>query len=153
MLFYVAITRAKQHLCLTYSNTRYRFGQLQQNDPSRFIDEIPDTHLDRSYAGNNSKNRPSEGWAGGSAYDRMHRKPSAPSASFSISSVRPATKEHVPTDNFIASDMKELREGHRVEHMKFGFGNVVKMEGASHNPIATIDFDQNGRKKIMLNYE
>jgi len=151
-LFYVAITRAKQHLCLTYSNTRYRFGQLQQNDPSRFIDEIPDTHLDRSYAGNNSKNRPSEGWAGGSAYDRMHRKPSAPSASFSISSVRPATKEHVPTDNFIASDMKELREGHRVEHMKFGFGNVVRMEGASHNPIATIDFDQNGRKKIMLNY-
>jgi len=151
-LFYVAITRAKQHLCLTYSNTRYRFGQLQQNDPSRFIDEIPDTHLDRSYAGNNSKNRPSEGWAGGSAFDRMHRKPSVPSASFSISSVRPANKEHIPTDNFIASDMKELREGHRVEHMKFGFGNVVKMEGAAHNPIATIEFDQNGRKKIMLNY-
>jgi DNA helicase-2/ATP-dependent DNA helicase PcrA len=40
----------------------------------------------------------------------------------------------------------------KVEHQKFGFGEVVKMEGAAHNPIATIKFDQNGEKKIMLNY-
>src|SRR6478609_7257758 len=39
-LFYVAITRAKQHLWLTYAKSRYRFGQLVQNEPSRFIDEI-----------------------------------------------------------------------------------------------------------------
>ncbi len=41
-LFYVAITRAKKKLWLTYANARYRFGQLQQNDPSRFIDEMPE---------------------------------------------------------------------------------------------------------------
>jgi DNA helicase-2/ATP-dependent DNA helicase PcrA len=40
-LFYVVITRAKQRLWVTYANTRYRFGQLVQNDPSRFIEEIP----------------------------------------------------------------------------------------------------------------
>ncbi|MEP7142045.1 MAG: UvrD-helicase domain-containing protein, partial [Ferruginibacter sp.] len=39
-LFYVAITRAKAKLWLTYANARYRFGQLQQNEPSRFIDEM-----------------------------------------------------------------------------------------------------------------
>jgi DNA helicase-2/ATP-dependent DNA helicase PcrA len=39
-----------------------------------------------------------------------------------------------------------------VEHQKFGFGEVVKMEGASHNPIATIRFERNGEKKIMLQY-
>jgi DNA helicase-2/ATP-dependent DNA helicase PcrA len=36
--------------------------------------------------------------------------------------------------------------------MKFGFGEVMKMEGAAHNPIATVNFDLNGEKKIMLNY-
>ena len=40
----------------------------------------------------------------------------------------------------------------RVEHQKFGFGNVIKLEGSAHNPVATIQFEKNGEKKIMLNY-
>ncbi|RYG39985.1 MAG: ATP-dependent DNA helicase, partial [Chitinophagaceae bacterium] len=52
-LFYVAITRAEKHLYLTYANARYRFGQLQQNEPSRFLEEIPVDHIDKSYAGGN----------------------------------------------------------------------------------------------------
>jgi DNA helicase-2/ATP-dependent DNA helicase PcrA len=36
--------------------------------------------------------------------------------------------------------------------MKFGFGTVKKVEGSAHNPIATILFETNGEKKIMLNY-
>jgi DNA helicase-2/ATP-dependent DNA helicase PcrA len=39
-----------------------------------------------------------------------------------------------------------------VEHQKFGFGEVIKLEGSAHNPIATVKFDLNGEKKIMLNY-
>jgi DNA helicase-2/ATP-dependent DNA helicase PcrA len=39
-----------------------------------------------------------------------------------------------------------------VEHQKFGFGEVTKVEGSAHNPVATIMFDKNGEKKIMLNY-
>jgi DNA helicase-2/ATP-dependent DNA helicase PcrA len=61
-------------------------------------------------------------------------------------------KEHVPTENFVASDTSGLQAGQKVEHQKFGFGQVVKLEGASHNPIATILFELNGEKKIMLNY-
>src|SRR5271154_5885797 len=56
-LFYVAITRAKKKLWLTYANARYRFGQLQQNDPSRFLDELPEEYLDRSFAGGGIKNQ------------------------------------------------------------------------------------------------
>src|SRR5580693_7648850 len=72
-LFYVVITRAKQKLWITYANTRYRFGSLVQNEPSRFIDEIPSELLDRSFAGGGLRNQ-SQGFAGssGSAYDRMH---------------------------------------------------------------------------------
>jgi DNA helicase-2/ATP-dependent DNA helicase PcrA len=65
---------------------------------------------------------------------------------------RPQTKEHVPTANFVASETADLQEGLRIEHQKFGFGKIAKLEGASHNPIATILFDINGEKKIMLNY-
>ena len=45
-----------------------------------------------------------------------------------------------------------LPVGQKVEHQKFGFGEVMKMEGAAHNPISTINFENNGEKKIMLNY-
>ena len=55
-LFYVAVTRAKQRLWLTYANARYRFGQLVQNEPSRFLDEMPEAFLDKSYAGGGAKN-------------------------------------------------------------------------------------------------
>jgi DNA helicase-2/ATP-dependent DNA helicase PcrA len=59
---------------------------------------------------------------------------------------------HQPSADFKPSDTSDLREGQKVEHQKFGFGIVLKMEGAAHNPIATIKFDLNGDKKIMLNY-
>src|SRR3984893_17622543 len=46
-LFYVGITRAKLRLWISYANTRYRFGSVVQNEPSRFIDELPERYLDR----------------------------------------------------------------------------------------------------------
>ncbi|MFN5180773.1 MAG: DUF3553 domain-containing protein, partial [Bacteroidota bacterium] len=60
--------------------------------------------------------------------------------------------EHVPSPGFEPSDMTELEAGQRVEHMKFGYGEVIKVEGSAHNPIATVRFENNGEKKIMLNY-
>jgi DNA helicase-2/ATP-dependent DNA helicase PcrA len=159
-LFYVAITRAKKKLWLTYANARYRFGQLQQNEPSRFLEEMPEEYLDKSFAGggmrNQSKQSGNSTW--GSAFERMNRGGSAPASLEEKSKpaymipVKPATKEHTPSADFIASDTSGLQAGQKVEHQKFGFGEVVKLEGAAHNPIATIQFDINGEKKIMLNY-
>jgi DNA helicase-2/ATP-dependent DNA helicase PcrA len=60
--------------------------------------------------------------------------------------------EHVPSPEFAPSDTSKLQEGHKVEHQKFGFGQVLKLEGSAHNPIATVKFELNGEKKIMLNY-
>ena len=159
-LFYVAVTRAKTKLFLSYANNRYRFGQLQQNEPSRFLDEIEEEHLDRSFSGGAAKKNGNSDWAQSSAFDRMRRgfgstesKPAAPNKSV-VSSIaaRPQTKVHTPSTEFVASDTTSLKEGDKVEHQKFGFGKVQKMEGAAHNPIATIVFEQNGEKKIMLNY-
>ena len=54
-LFYVVVTRAKSKLWISYANTRYRFGSLIQNDPSRFLDEIPEPFLDKTFTGSASK--------------------------------------------------------------------------------------------------
>jgi DNA helicase II / ATP-dependent DNA helicase PcrA len=176
-LFYVVITRAKQKLWITYANTRYRFGQLVQNEPSRFIEEVPDAFMDRSFAGGGAKNQiGGTQWSKGSAFDRMKAKNvddgesgsarqqsgtyynSGPAAAKSAPAYLPPkgvpakVKEHVPSADFEASDTSNLQAGQKVEHQKFGFGEVLKMEGAAHNPIATVKFEHNGEKKIMLNY-
>lgn len=173
-LFYVVVTRAKQRLWITYANTRYRFGQLVQNDPSRFIEEIPEDYLDRSFAGGGSTGKPGNNWGGGSAFNRMkgwgsdgkqdnvreaekrygaapEKKQTTPSY-LAPKGAPPKVVEHKPSEDFVASDTSNLQAGQKVEHQKFGFGEVMKMEGAAHNPIATVKFEHNGEKKIMLNY-
>jgi DNA helicase-2/ATP-dependent DNA helicase PcrA len=157
-LFYVAVTRAKGRLYLTYANTRYKFGQLQQADPSRFVDEIPMEYIDKTFAGGGVKNQGSSSMMG-SAFERMQRgfgNSEKPEKSFVSTLVNSNGKSkevsHVASANFVPSDITKLEEGMRVEHQKFGFGNILKLEGSSHNPVATIKFDVNGEKKIMLNY-
>ncbi len=161
-LFYVVITRAKHKLWITYANSRYRFGSVIQNDPSRFIEEIPEDQLDRSYAGGGIKNqignytnrpafdRLNRGYGGSDGSGTKSREPSRPSY-ISSQAKAPATV-HIPSADFAASDTSNLAAGDRVEHQKFGFGEVTKMEGSAHNPIATVNFKLGGEKKIMLNY-
>jgi DNA helicase-2/ATP-dependent DNA helicase PcrA len=164
-LFYVAVTRAKKHLWLTYANTRYRYGQLVQNDPSRFIDEMPEDQIDKTSSGGGARNQ-SSGW--GSAYDRMQGgnnkswndpdKSSSKKTEGSKPSYLPViapntlNKNHIPSVNFTPCDPTVLEAGFKIEHQKFGFGVIKEIEGSAHNPIAIILFDKNGEKKIMLNY-
>ncbi len=164
-LFYVAITRAKQRLWLSHAQSRYRFGSLVQNEPSRFLEEIPKEYLDHSFAG--SVKPQSSAWNKNSAFSRMQgwdedagyrfrdagfgaketKKPA-----YLTSTLKSQTVEHSPSSDFVPSDTSDLKAGDKVEHQRFGFGKVIKMEGAAHNPIATIEFEKNGEKKIMLNY-
>jgi DNA helicase-2/ATP-dependent DNA helicase PcrA len=161
-LFYVVITRAKHKLWITYANSRYRFGSVIQNDPSRFIEEIPEEQLDRSYAGGGIRNQIGN-WSGRPAYERLNRgfggdndspsksrEPSKPS--YISSTAKAPAPIHIPSIDFTPSDTSNLAAGDKVEHQKFGFGEVAKMEGSAHNPIATVNFKLGGEKKIMLNY-
>ncbi len=168
-LFYVVITRAKKNLWITYANTRYKFGQIVQNEPSRFLDEIPEDFVDKSYAGGGIRNqkgfqssafeRMNGSWGNKPAFEAEKKYGPPPSKN------KPATPgylppksnytkpvEHTPSSDFVASDTSNLKEGQKVEHQKFGFGEVLKMEGSINNPVATVKFELNGEKKIMLNY-
>ena len=170
-LFYVAITRAKNLLWLTYAQTRYRFGNMQAFEPSRFIEEIPENYLDKSFSGGGMRNQ-SPATLQGSAFDRMRGSGfgsgSNPSSwsDFNSTETAPQRKSnilpnsppkamviaHTSSTNFKAADAKTLQQGMKVEHQKFGYGIIKAIEGSTHNPMATIAFDKNGEKKIMLNY-
>ena len=156
---------------LPIANTRYRFGQLVQNEPSRFIEEMPEQYLDRSFAGGGARNQGYNDFGGSSAFERMNGGWKSNSAKVARK-IRPTPNQKRP-ETFIHAGHPhcskgsgaythsrfcsqaipvDLQAGQKVEHQKFGFGEVLKMEGSAHNPIATVKFENNGEKKIMLNY-
>jgi len=155
-LFYVVITRAKTRLWVTYANSRYRFGQLVQNEPSRFIDEIPEEYLERNFTGASHK---AQGQVGGFSGmipkngNAFEKTPSLKKLAEKIQQKAAAPQAHKPSGDFTADDPMTMEIGMDVEHQKFGFGKILTLEGGANNRIATIEFkDGHGQKKIMLNY-
>ncbi|MET6998908.1 ATP-dependent helicase [Chitinophaga defluvii] len=161
-LFYVAITRAKARLWLTYANSRYRFGNLVQNEPSRFLEEMPEKFIDRSYAGGGSVRNAFGSGSGrvmgtsGSPFDTMKKKtpaPTSPGTARPMPNTPSKVSPHTPTEGFTPDDPATMEVGMRIEHQKFGFGTIQSLEGAPNNRIATVIFPTGGgEKKIMLNY-
>jgi DNA helicase-2/ATP-dependent DNA helicase PcrA len=150
-LFYVAITRAKERLWVTYANSRYRFGNLVQNDPSRFIEEIPAAHLDRTFTG--VSNRPQPGGFNTMLNQSFDKVPSLKKLADKLATATTTAPAHTPTANFAADDASGMAVGMQVEHQKFGFGKILTLEGGANNKIAGIDFGAgHGVKKIMLNF-
>jgi DNA helicase-2/ATP-dependent DNA helicase PcrA len=134
-LFYVAITRAAEHLTLTYANSRYQYGQMRFNDPSRFLEEIPPENIDSIV--------PIKAKAEFGA-------PKVLSGLKPIRAAKPMPKVNVA--NFIPNDPSEIKEGMNVLHMKFGSGKVLSIDERN---VATIHFSEvpdNAEKRIMLQY-
>ena len=154
-LFYVAITRAKTRLWVTYANSRYRFGNLVQNEPSRFVDEIPEKYLDRTFTGSSHKAVGSVNTGGtfGNLMNRggLDKVPSLKKLADKLNQKAPPA--HQPSADFRADDPMTMEIGMQVEHQKFGFGTIKTLEGGANNRIAAIDFGGgHGTKKIMLNF-
>ena len=148
-LFYVVVTRAKSKLWISYANTRYRFGSLIQNDPSRFLDEIPEPFLDKTFTGSASKSNNS---GMGIQFKADDKTPSS-LKKLSEKLQQQNIPAHTPSANFTVADPSEIAVGQKVEHQKFGIGTVKAIEGAANNRIAQIEFGAgNGLKKIMLNF-
>ena len=134
-LFYVAITRAAEFLTLTYANSRYQYGQMRFNDPSRFLEEIPPENVDSIV--------PIKAKAEFGA-------PKILSGLKPLKAAKPMPKVNVA--NFIPNDPKDIKEGMKVLHMKFGTGEVLSIDERN---VATIHFSEvpdNAHKRIMLQY-
>ncbi len=152
-LFYVAVTRAKERLWITYANSRYRFGSLVQNEPSRFVDEIPEQYIENVYTGTAGQ-RSQQGFkpkvvTNDASLDKL---PSLKKLADKLQQ-NTAQKSYVPSADLTPDDPSSMEVGMKVEHQKFGYGMILSLEGGNHNLIANIDFGAgHGAKKIMLNY-
>ncbi len=142
-LFYVAITRAKQKLWLTLAQNRYRFGNLIQNEESRFIEELPENVLERNITQGSPISTGftgARGWGNANAVEQKKV-------------VISNTTNHQPSANFTPSNPTLIKLGMRVEHQRFGFGTVQQLEGGLQDLKANVTFENGvGDKKMMLNF-
>jgi DNA helicase II / ATP-dependent DNA helicase PcrA len=144
-LFYVAVTRAKEKLFLSYATTRYRYGRLNNCEPSRFLEEIDPTFIRINQKFSNFTERLNQ--------PSIPRGTSGYSSNlFSGTRKTQEVKKHVPSENFEPSDTTNLAQGMRVEHPKFGFGKVVKMDTDGANRKAKVAFDNFGEKTLLLSF-
>lgn len=135
-LFYVSITRAKMFLAVSYATSRYQFGQFRYNEPSRFLEEIDEMHIESTV--------------------ERRSKPSFPEPK--ILADRPGRKRdyepRVSPADFKASPSDEIAEGMEVLHLQFGRGRIISIDGARENRVATIQFDDGdmSERRIMLRF-
>lgn len=155
-LFYVAITRAENKLTLSYALTRYRFGSLKTCEPSRFLEEIDSDFIKFSQKYTNTI--PSQ-YSSSETPAALTRQGGQSTNSFisnlKSSAVRrpsPNAIVHKPSPNFTPTDTSNLAQGMKVEHPKFGFGTVTKMEVQGSNRKAHISFEKAGDKTLLLSF-
>lgn len=128
-LFYVAITRAKHKVFLSHARSRYRFGEVAYQSRSRFIDEVDPQTIAEVNGGIGRKN--------------LNRK-----------SKKEMYYEYFQTVEYedFNQDLKGLRPGSRVMHEKFGLGKVTQVTGNGDMVKATVIFEGNNLKQLMLRF-
>ena len=136
-LCYVAITRAKKKLCISCARQRMLFGKTTANRVSRFIDEIPEEHIEK-------RNIPrGYGFGEKSTVQREYgQRPSYQTKSRPVSAPVQAAAKSAPAPSF--------KVGERVRHRAFGDGQITKMTPMGNDQLIEISFDGGITKKLML---
>ena len=168
-LFYVAMTRAKKAVQFSFASTRMRNGKTESNSPSRFVREVDPQYIanpltteiqeDGASDGNESGFRfGKRGWNnnsyGRSGAVRVEKKdvspkPASPAV---IRRPQPVVAKRVPDSEFEPTPILQLRAGQRIEHNRFGFGQIVEISGSAADMKAKISFDEHGEKILILKY-
>lgn len=154
-LFYVALTRAEKKLILSYAESRYRWGNMTLSEPSRFIEEIDQSLIEKTRKAS---------FRGATIKEERNYNPfnkSKSSWTSTINDSHSGTKATSPAQqrqpvahnvNMSTADASEIMAGQRVFHQKFGAGTVITVEGAGPNKKASVDFDESGNKMLMLKF-
>ncbi len=153
-LFYVALTRAEKQIYITYAQHRYRWGELMDAEPSRFIEEIdanylhyitpkttpqqkftPNTSIFDANPSKNNRFKPKT----------IQKQPAVTPKN--LKKLTPASSNgNTTTRNY------NLSVGNMVKHDRFGQGKVLTIEGSGNDVKAAIDFQNNGIKKLLLRF-
>ncbi|GAA4904380.1 DNA helicase PcrA [Streptomyces coeruleoprunus] len=141
-LAYVGITRARERLYLTRSSMRSAWGQPAYNPPSRFLEEIPDRHVEWKRTGRMAA--PASG-------ARSSGPASGIAASLSASRARSGPSGFA-TRRTQDKPVVALAVGDRVTHDQFGLGTVMSVGGSGEKAEAVIDFGDAKPKRLLLRY-
>ena len=159
-LFYVAITRAEKQAYLTYTQSRYRWGKLIDAEPSRFIEEIDESFLEYLTTITENRYKPLLDADIFGEVDKSKlrlRKPVSSSPPRppgennlrKLRRIKPVTSS--ASKNIDAKDLN-ISIGTIVEHVRFGKGSVIRIEGSGADTKAEINFSNGGLKKLLLRF-
>tara|TARA_B100000508_G_scaffold75230_1_gene58685 strand:- start:162727 stop:165024 length:2298 start_codon:yes stop_codon:yes gene_type:complete len=153
-LFYVAMTRAEETCTLSYVVSRYRWGQLITAEPSRFIDEIEESFLNRE-----SDTRSKKGGKSLSGHQRpsTDRSPGFGMMGRPKGNLKPLSEAKRSNPSGGSTTKKggtsePLKVGYNVMHERFGKGKVTALEGTAPDQKATVFFPRVGQKKLILKF-
>ncbi|MES2140365.1 MAG: UvrD-helicase domain-containing protein [Bacteroidota bacterium] len=150
-LFYVAITRAEKRVTLSYSTTRYRWGNLIYCEPSRFIEEVDAKYLDmptesssRLFGNEEYSSKPKQ-------YSTRPKETfvQRPVIGKNLVKINTASKN---TSDFDTESLRSLQVGMEVEHDRFGKGKVINMDGDFPNNKTTVFFEGVGQKQLLIKF-
>ena len=135
-LFYVALTRAMKKVTISYSKTRYRWGKLNDCEPSRFISEIEEKYI-KSIKSN--------------FINRNFNKLKSNKLRFEIPERKRPLKS-VSVNSTLNSSYIDINQGDIIIHNRFGKGQVISTEGSGGDKKAEVLFKTSGTKKILLKF-
>ena len=142
-LFYVALTRAKSMIFISFAQSRYRWGKLIDSQSSRFLKEIDSKHVE--YEEKNDFH-----------FYRKNQKKHIRKETLKFIGLNKKKKlSRIVSSSNISNDLNNgisISEGDKIEHDRFGIGLVLKIEGNGSNRKALIDFQNSGSKKLLLRY-
>jgi DNA helicase-2/ATP-dependent DNA helicase PcrA len=163
-LFYVAITRAKCKATVSFAQSRYAWGKVTSNAPSRFLSDIDDEYLELSisaiYADRNDKlpepvsrferrrnNRYTQSNDTPKSQGFVKKEPAFKTVIRSTSALN-----RQPIPNFRPDDPALIKQGMTIEHERFGRGVVESIEGTIPNAKAIVIFEEEGSKTLLLKF-
>ena len=189
-LCYVAMTRAKKALCLSFASTRMRNGKHESNSPSRFVREVDPKYISNPLTKEEASGRTDDGdsvsggWGTGqrtaragegfsrsgtsvarNSYGRSGAVVTQKRTSEPLRKPEPIRRteptlvrrvqpvpQRVPDADFEPTPILQLRAGQRIEHNRFGFGQIADITGNPTDLKAKIIFDEHGEKILILKY-
>ena len=176
-LFYVAITRAERHCILTYAKSRYRYGRMEFQTPSRFLNDInPNLIKTDGTSGFSANSRPMDSDFRKSGFlqnrnpvasqfkadpkmrEVPHNEETAVNETFSPRFKRlynlsaGNSRSNKTISHSENSAMAGLKEDCVIEHERFGMGKVIRLEGAGENLKATVQFENAGTKQLLVKF-
>ena len=140
-LFYVAITRAKKKVIISYAKTRYRWGKLNDCEPSRFIKEI-----DEKFASFNSLPATTNHIKNFKENNNSIRF-KKPKNKIQLKKIKSYSSSTQSISNYV-----DINKGDLINHNRFGKGKVIETEGEGADKKAEVEFNTSGLKRILLKF-